>query len=287
MKNYIHIQLRDAGSFLSTDKEKDLALECTIDYETGYFHWGSKPLEFNVTNAYTPQKDHKFYFLPGVTVPRVKLKSLNSSHGIRVVRDMADADVIFTGAKTIDTMIDFKWYYSVSTEDLKEFLATAHEKGYIDDYYYEKFQTAVEFYTCEDILTDHGTTRLVYNPDISFHMKSGSRSRSSERFVLIKDEYKELYDNIKDKQLCTEEAIYEYINGEDAITIDNSMYTILCDMFSSSDTDNHVLAMEIMANCNYKSSILQLCFLLHDYRYQIENRKERTHVNFKSLLMYM
>jgi len=288
MKNYLYINITDVGDFHSTDNEKDLQLECEIKYKTGIINSRSRnPLNLNLVNTYTPQQNHKFYFLPGVTVPRVKLKSLNSSHGIRVVRDMEEADVIFTGAKTVDTLIDYHWEYNMLTEDLKQWLATAHQKGYIDDYYYQKFETAVEFYTNEDLLISTSTARLVYDKDISFYVNIEDKYRGSERFTFVKDEYIDLYEKIKDKQLCEEDAIYEYINGEDAIEIDKSMYSVLCDMFESSDTDNHLLAMEIMANCDYKKSILHLCYLLHDNRQQIENRRERTHVNFKSMLNYM
>ena len=57
-------------------------------------------------------------------------------------------------------------------------------------------------------------------------------------------------------------------------------------MFDSSDTDNHVLAMEIMANSKYEDSILYLLMLISENAYKINSSNTRNHVNFKSMLTY-
>ena len=57
-------------------------------------------------------------------------------------------------------------------------------------------------------------------------------------------------------------------------------------MFDSSDTDNHVLAMEIMANSKYEDSVLYLLMLISENAYKINNSNTRNHVNFKSMLTY-
>ena len=57
-------------------------------------------------------------------------------------------------------------------------------------------------------------------------------------------------------------------------------------MFESSDDDNHVLAMEIMANSHYENSILYLLMLISEFHYTISNTHTKNHVNFKSMLAY-
>ena len=79
----------------------------------------------------------------------------------------------------------------------------------------------------------------------------------------------------------------EVVNGDEATTIDLDTYQNLRNMFNSTDQDNHVLAMEIMANCNYKDSILFLTMLFFHHSYQIGNCRSRNHVNFKSLKNYL
>ena len=45
---------------------------------------------FNINqNGYTPMKGDKLYFLPGVNIPRIKLKDLATKFGIRTVRDVS------------------------------------------------------------------------------------------------------------------------------------------------------------------------------------------------------
>lgn len=285
MRNYLAISLYDdSGRFTNTQNETDLELACSIHYLTGEFD--TRSLNLNISNTYTPTSGDKFFFLPGVTVPRVKMKDLHKEYNVKSVRDIEEANIIFTGAKTFDALSDYSWEHRINADQVRAFIQTAKDKDLITDYYHEKLSTALEFYTLEEIIIDYGTARLLHDDDISFCIDL-SYGHSSERFLKINTDQQALYDYIKDKQLYSEDSIYEYINGADAVTIDESMYEVLSEMFASSDTDNHVLAMEIMANCDYKSSILHLCYLFYTHSYKIEQRRERTHVNFKSLLTYM
>jgi hypothetical protein len=58
-------------------------------------------------------------------------------------------------------------------------------------------------------------------------------------------------------------------------------------MFKSSDSDNHILAMEIMANCNYIDSLLYIEMLFEKYANHMSNCHTKNHVNFKSLLSFL
>jgi hypothetical protein len=58
-------------------------------------------------------------------------------------------------------------------------------------------------------------------------------------------------------------------------------------MFKSSDNDNHILAMEIMANSNYIDSLLYLELLFKEYSGAMYHCHTKKHVNFKSLLGYL
>jgi hypothetical protein len=58
-------------------------------------------------------------------------------------------------------------------------------------------------------------------------------------------------------------------------------------MFNSGDTDNTVLAMEIMANSNYFESLVYILMLFEEYGYRISDQRSRNHVNFKGLCSYL
>jgi hypothetical protein len=84
-----------------------------------------------------------------------------------------------------------------------------------------------------------------------------------------------------------EMAILKHINGDDATVIDEAMFEQISQMFQSNDNDNHILAMEIMANSNYTESLLFLEMLFKEYSYQISSCHTKNHVNFKSLIGFL
>jgi len=88
------------------------------------------------------------------------------------------------------------------------------------------------------------------------------------------------------KPIYNETELLTNINGDDSTIIDEEVFQQLKNMFESSDSDNHILAMEIMANSHYEKSILYLQMLLSNYSHQISNSHTRNHVNFKSMLSY-
>lgn len=89
------------------------------------------------------------------------------------------------------------------------------------------------------------------------------------------------------------DKVYDYkcliahINAEDSITIDEKVFQQLSSMFESEDKDNHVLAMEIMANSNYIESLMYLEILFVDHGYKINDSSTKRHVNFKSLVDFL
>lgn len=245
-------------------------------------------LMLNVQTGYQLKMNDKFYFCPGVAVPRVKLKDLASSHKAKTVRELDVATAIFIGNKTYDVITDYSWQNFVETDVLKKFLEDAYLAGDITDYYYDKFKTATEFYTTENILIDYSTARILRNSNYKYHVgKSDQLDDGSQRTITVKEEYVDFYMELLDKPVYMEEELYPYLNGPDATVIDENMYDALKDMFESSDNDNTVLAMEIMANCDWDKSIMYLAFLLEEFAGTIYNQRSRTHVNFKSFLSYM
>ena len=66
---------------------------------TNYFDPSSDAFNI-VKNEYIPMKGDKLYFLPGVNIPRIKLKDLATKFGIRTVRDVNEATIIFGSSKT-------------------------------------------------------------------------------------------------------------------------------------------------------------------------------------------
>ena len=251
---------------------------------------------FNINqNGYTPMKGDKLYFLPGVNIPRIKLKDLATKFGIRTVRDVSEANVIFGSSKTKDKMTGYTWKYKIPTTIVQLFFETY--KNDLDTYQYSKLENALEFYTEEYILTDWSTARNFTDNDLpqwnsysqqpQFLSFDESRNTSSEHVHEVNKDYIHLYDLIKGREIIDESCLLDQLNGDDAVIIDTDMFTQLSTMFNSSDDDNHILAMEIMANSKYKESLLYIEMIFKNHAYTIGQSNTKNHVNFKSLLSYL
>ena len=275
--------------------ENNRLIEVDIEIETtNYFDPSIDTFNIN-QNGYTPMKGDKLYFLPGVNIPRIKLKDLATKFGIRTVRDVSEANVIFGSSKTKDKMTGYTWKYKIPTTIVQLFFETY--KNDLDTYQYSKLENALEFYTEEYILTDWSTARTFTDNDLpqwnsysqqpQFLSFNESRNTSSEHVHEVNKEYIHLYDLIKGKEIIDESCLLDQLNGDDAVIIDADMFTQLTTMFDSSDDDNHILAMEIMANSKYKESLLYIEMIFKNHAYTIGQSNTKNHVNFKSLLSYL
>ena len=275
--------------------ENNRLIEVDIEIETtNYFDPSIDTFNIN-QNGYTPMKGDKLYFLPGVNIPRIKLKDLATKFGIRTVRDVSEANVIFGSSKTKDKMTGYTWKYKIPTTIVQLFFETY--KNDLDTYQYSKLENALEFYTEEYILTDWSTARTFTDNDLpqwnsysqqpQFLSFNESRNTSSEHVHEVNKEYIHLYDLIKGKEIIDESCLLDQLNGDDAVIIDADMFTQLSTMFNSSDDDNHILAMEIMANSKYKESLLYIEMIFKNHAYTIGQSNTKNHVNFKSLLSYL
>lgn len=261
---------------------------------TNYFDPSSDTLNI-VKNEYTPMKGDKLYFLPGVNIPRIKLKDLATKFGIRTVRDINEATIIFGSSKTKDKMTGSSWKYKIPTTVVQLFFETY--KNDMDDYQFSKIETALEFYTEEYILTDWSTARNFTDTDCpqfnSYSLQPvyldyvNNKRTSSEYVYDVATEYISIFNSLKGREIIDESCLLDQLNGDDAVIIDADMFTQLTTMFNSSDDDNHILAMEILANSKYKESLLYIEMIFKNHAYSIGNCHTKNHVNFKSLLSYL
>lgn len=237
---------------------------------------------FNIVKTpYSPSKGDKIYFLPSVSVPRVKFKNVCVEFGVKTIRDVEQANVIFGSKKSISDITTYTWAYKCKTENFKALIKRFESE--IDGHDLEKIETALEFYNNEVVALDYN----LYDWVINIIGNEDSENRYSNRLSMVKEEYVDLFNALQGKEILDEASVINVLNGEDATEIDKSMFEHLSDMFESSDTDNHVLAMEIMANSKYVESLIYLELLFHKYAHKISDRHTKNHVNFKSLISYL
>lgn len=232
---------------------------------------------FTISKGYTPAQGDTIYLMPGVNIPRAKLKDLALNQGIKVVRDSDKANVIITGKATTGKVLNGSWYYTAPIAKIEEYL----DKVNVDDYYKDNLRTAMQSSESQNVYFNYST-----KVSITSNVVTSVFTGSSNHYYHIEDEWKDLIDDCQNKVVYDESELLAMINGDDAVTITNEVYTQLREMFKSSDRDNHIMAMEIMANSNYVESALYLLMLLEEYGGRIANCNTKNHVNFKSMVSY-
>ncbi len=245
-------------------------------------------------SIYNPIIGDTLYILPGVNIPRVKLNKYCTENHIKVTRDVTKANIIFGSNKTIEKMTDFSWQYIVPINNFKNCITALIEQKYLDEYQIAKLDDSLEVYDYDYVLTNwksvqHLGDESLYRDYVLNHGAVLKRDSDSSRgiHILSSEEYSELYTKIENKTILDESSILTNLNGSDAILINKEVYQQICSMLDSSDTDNHILAMELMANSNYKDSLYYLVNLFKKYNSHFMNSPTLNHVNFKSLLSYL
>ena len=227
------------------------------------------------SKGYVPTKGDTIYLLPGVNIPRMKLKDLALNLGIRVVRDPEKATVIFSGKSSVGKLTTSTWYYFADANTILENV----KKLCSDQYYIDKLDVAISSTGAKKVCSGWSDMRnTLCNGDMSIY--------ESQYIYGIEPEYIDTYNAIQGKPIYCESELLTNINGDDSTVIDYDVYKQLKSMFQSSDDDNHILAMEIMANSHYENSVLYLLMLLSDFSHVISNTHTKNHVNFKSMLAY-
>ena len=265
MEKFVHIKLSS-----NSDSNTIRGFDATIIESLG-----DSVSTFVNSKGYVPAKGDTIYLLPGVNIPRMKLKDLALNLGIRVVRDPAKATVVFSGKSSVGKLTTSNWYYFADANTILENI----KKLCGDQYYIDKLETAI---------TGTGATKICSNwSDMRNTLCNGDMGIYVNQYVYgIEPEYQEIYDAIQGKPIYCESELLTNINGDDSTVIDYAVYQQLKSMFESTDDDNHILAMEIMANSHYEKSILYLLMLIADFSNIISNTHTKNHVNFKSMLAY-
>jgi hypothetical protein len=172
------------------------------------------------------------------------------------------------------------WAYRTT---VKDFLAFVEAVDYrLDRHTRDMIDTALEFYEKEHI----GVHWSIMNCIVAT-VPGAEVSRYSERIVYIEDDFKEEFLRLQSVKIYDESSVIDILNGEEAAVIDRDMFEHIREMFNSSDRDNHVLAMEIMANSKYTDSLIYLELLFYYYAHKIMDTHTKNHVNFKSLVSYL
>jgi len=224
------------------------------------------------------------YFAPKVSVPRVKVKNLTMDYAAKITRDISKADIVVIPENFENILFENQYKYSLDEKKLITFL---NEDNRIDTHSLTKLNDVLDNYSNIEFISDWSEYRQLSNLTSGTSYEFEYNNRSNVYLYLPNDDFRNIYEELKTKTLYKESLILKTINGDDALTIDNKIFEQLSSMLKSSDDENHVIAMEMMANCNYVDSLFYLELLFKEFSYVMKESYARNHVNFKSLCKFL
>jgi hypothetical protein len=253
-------------------------------------------LKEELTDDWVPDKKDRLYFFPGCAVPRFKVRE---KFNTTIKPEYATAAFISSGGlKASDTMFDVI-NQAILVDG--EFISNWLEYIYGDNHHFViKFKSLL--INCEDdvVVDKLALYKFKYGCPSNAYLDPQSivnwrRYAHGENTLTIPESkeisfYSPVINSVLHKLECpiySQDAIIKLLN-EDNVVIDQKKYEELRLMANSSDAENIILVMELMANANYKKSFVYLLLLLKEFKSKIADRsKEISHVNFKALLNFL
>lgn len=238
-------------------------------------------------------KGDKIYFLPGVTVPRFKVRELGKNLEFDIVRNMDKATKIIINMEAfIDEISQSVSYYheTISTDDLIKLLDRiendpnysniAEIKTFIDN-----VKAKIAEINCTKVLLPY-RIRELFDKFVELYSMPNDTLKVEQythRLRILKsDVYNNLVQNIKNTtiQFIDEKTIIKQCNGSK--TIDHEAYTRLDQMFSN--YQNADVALELLCNYNFEESMFYILLLAS--KHSFNDISSSKHVSYKNLRNY-
>ena len=233
------------------------------------------------------------YFAPKCSIPRDKAKPFLEEKKIKTVRDKATADIIIACTDSVESSIRKDHLYYAETSDMISFI-----NGFLQGVDKQRLTDIINNYKGKYVIINKALVEPFYinnhsNPtNIRHHTNYGSRltgasfisgSLQGSWISTVTDDY-----FLDAKNFSNVYSQEEFNNLIGDTVIDRDAFESLQTMLKSMDKDNHLVAMTIMAGCNYEKSFVYLALLLEEFGSNtIYNQKYRTSVAFKSLLNWL
>lgn len=256
----------------------------------------NKELELPILEKYSPKPGDVIYIGPGCNIPRIKLKDLMINNAIKSTTNFNKATHLFIDTK-FNAIVTNDWICLENSKNILEFFNLAKENKLIESEELEYIQNLVKGYSDDESIgiPSKFANRIARKKDPIYHKLNPSplinipSTVRNSNIDFIVAEYVDLYNFIQNNQdkLYNYKSLICHINSSDSITIDEKVFDQLSSMFNSEDADNHILAMEIMANSNYLDSLMYLEMLFCNHGNVINITKTKKHVNFKSLTDFL
>jgi hypothetical protein len=263
-----------------------------------YYRWGDvnylKPFKQSVEGKKLDLTNVKtIYFAPKCSIPRDKAKPFLEEKKIKTVRDKSIADVIIACVDSVEAGISKDHLYYVETSDMISFIngfSQGVDKQRLTDIinnYKGKYVIVNKALVEPFYITHHSApTRIKQYNSYGPRLTGASFISGSLQGSWISTVTDNYFLDVKNFSNVYSQEEFNNLIGD--TVIDRDAFESLQTMLKSMDKDNHLVAMTIMAGCNYEKSFVYLALLLEQFgNNTIYNQKYRTSVAFKSLLNWL
>jgi hypothetical protein len=244
---------------------------------------------------YTPDRSHVNFIMPDVGVPRFKLKVFADENKMKNTNKIDKANVIifsehnkFKNYNNITTTnVDYLTWRKVETStiiDYSENLIEAGYHGHVSEKTLMKLKALSK--TNKYIYCDDASNRRFFSEIIFRKLGKWLGTNFGDQYPIYNSELLDQLILENPNILLVEERSIQSHLSKDSIVIDQKKYTELCKLIDTQEQDNVVLAMEIMANCNFSQSIVPIFQILITKGDILYRNGNVNHVNFKYLLNY-
>jgi hypothetical protein len=267
---------------VDTDDDNSPVTDFIFKYEVGIL---GKELDSakKYNKKYTPTHGDILYFSPECTVPRFKLKNFCEKYNCSISKTPDKATVIVVSDEDFRKQFRMSYYNIITKECLKAMI----EKSSLDqektlEYYklIDEFSTDEVLVDCTHTIRDH----QILDPIVKKFCGDALEYSGSEDFHRLLDNADLRYNIINDPRIYFQKQIVKFLNEENVM--DEDSYKTTKVLLESPDNSNHMLALEVMANCDYTKSAPYLLLLFEQYSGTISNCPSKNHVNFKSFLKF-
>lgn len=262
----------------------------------------------NSTNAFNDtveKKDfnhspgQKVYITGKCSVPRAKIKDAFKARGLKITHNIDEADHIVINKEYVEMHTSHNYatlYFKESIEKLILHAPMILSKVKATSDHCESFRRIIKTLSQlpkNDTFLEYRVTSVIdnildeakmTNPDGDHEYENEKGRSHNQRMINVtgKDEFLKTLKSVD--KLVFEDKILSMTNGD--IHMGEDLYKSLLKYFESSDPDNHTLAMETMANCNYESSAFYLLMLVKDHGRLMADHKASKYVNFRAFTRF-
>jgi hypothetical protein len=263
---------------------------------------GGKNMKDKLDTGYVPKPDDVLYFVPGCSVPRFKLKDR-----FKTTIKPSNATVAFVSSNSETSnenmLCMHRGLNKIDGNKIARFIeyiygANSNKamqlKSLMMNYGTEVYMNEDQFYTMQyySITLPDNSIKVRYHDFASNNFTKENYATMEDKGRLDDGSFSFYYKGSNSKMgelncpIYHQDEILKYINEQQPV-IDQKQYEQLRLMANSSDEENIILVMELMANCDYKKSFIYLLLLLKEFNSDIQARKEFNHVNFKAMLSFL